>query len=85
MGFELTGATPDERLKELTEKLEQETSKWQRGVHQRTLRRISVCHVQISHIQFRQRHAHSHAKPGCILCGRVSHMEERVWAQCKGT
>ena len=23
MGFELTGATPDERLKELTEKLEQ--------------------------------------------------------------
>ena len=26
MGFELTGATPDERLKELTEKLEQGVS-----------------------------------------------------------
>ena len=82
MGFELTGATPDERLKELTEKLEQGVSEI---FYQWALRGISVCHVKISHIQFRQRHADSHAKPGCISCGRVSHMEERVWAQCKGT
>lgn len=82
MGFELTGATPDERLKELTEKLEQGVSEiFTSGRYAEYLSAMS----KISHIQFRQRYADSHAKPGCISCGRVSHMEERVWAQCKGT
>ena len=73
MGFELTGATPDERLKELTEKLEQGVSEiFTSGRYAEYLSAMSKFHTY----SFGQRHAHSHAKPGCISCGRVSHMEE---------
>ena len=73
MGFELTGATPDERLKELTEKLEQGVSEiFTSGRYAEYLSAMSKFHTY----SFGNVMLNSHAKPGCILCGRVSRMEE---------
>ena len=82
MGFELTGATPDERLKELTEKLEQGVSEiFTSGRYAEYLSAMSKFHTY----SFGNVMLILMQKPGCIPCSRVSHMEEGFWTQCKGT